>query len=46
MFWMLLPPSSNAGRHFEALPTPLDSGWAGFFRSSWSMVRRLFAPAR
>ena len=46
MFWMLLPPSANAGRHFEAYPRPEIASWGTLLRVSWGMVLHLFRPTR
>jgi hypothetical protein len=46
MYWMLLPPSANAGRHIDDDLLPLGGSWIGFFHGGWDMVMRLFAPNR
>jgi hypothetical protein len=43
MFWMLLPPSSNAGRHLDEGALPHNVKGANLFRSVWGIVRHLFA---
>lgn len=44
MFWMLLPPSGNAGRHPAEGALSHNGIWADLLRAGWGMVRRLFAP--
>lgn len=42
MYWMLLPPSANAGRHIEDDLLPLGGSWGAFFRARWDTVTHLF----
>ena len=46
MYWMLLPPSANAGRHIEYTPLPHSGYWSDLFRAGWGMVLHLLAPNR
>ena len=46
MFWMLLPPNANAGRHFEAGPRPQGASWGNVLHVSWGMVLHLLWPNR
>ena len=47
MFWMLLPPSANEGRHIEDDLLPLSGGsWAALVYAGWDKVRNLIAPKR
>jgi hypothetical protein len=46
MFWMLLPPSANAGRHIEDDLLPLSGPWVDLFHAGWDMVKHLLAPNR
>jgi hypothetical protein len=41
MYWMLLPPSANAGRHIEDDLLPLSGSWGDLLRSGWDMIVRL-----
>ena len=45
MYWMLLPPSANAGRHIEDDLLPLSASWGDRFHSGWAMIVRLLGPA-
>jgi len=45
MYWMLLPPSANAGRHIEDDLLPLSGSWRELFRAGCSVIMRLFTPA-
>ena len=45
MYWMLLPPSANAGRHIEDDLLPLSGSWRDLFHSGWDMIVRLLAPS-
>jgi hypothetical protein len=42
MYWMLLPPSANAGRHIEDDLLPLGGSWGAFFHTGWDLVTHLF----
>jgi len=44
MFWMLLPPDANAGRHIEDDLLPLGHPWADLVHAGWDIVRHLLAP--
>lgn len=44
MFWMLLPPSANAGRHIEDDSRPSNATWSGLLQAGWGMVMHLLAP--
>jgi len=46
MYWMLLPPSANAGRRIEDDLLPLAGSWAAFFQAGWDMVMHLLVPNR
>ncbi len=46
MYWMLLPPSANAGRHIEAHSLPPSGSWAERLQVVWRAVLHLFAPNR
>jgi hypothetical protein len=46
MYWMLLPPSANVGRHIEDDFLPRSGFWGELFRSGWGLVLHLFAPNR
>jgi len=46
MFWMLLPPSANAGRHFEPKSAPLSAAWGDLLQVIWRTVLNLLAPNR
>jgi hypothetical protein len=46
MYWMLLPPSANAGRHIEDGLLPLSGSWVDLFHAGWDMVLHLLAPSR
>jgi hypothetical protein len=46
MYWMLLPPSANAGRHIEDDLLPQSGTWAALFHAGWDMVLNLLAPIR
>lgn len=46
MYWMLLPPSANAGRHIEDDFSPHSGFWGSLLHSGWDMVRHLLAPNR
>jgi hypothetical protein len=44
MFWMLLPPSANAGRHIEDDLLPQSGNWSDLFLAAWDKVLLLLAP--
>jgi hypothetical protein len=46
MFWMLLPPSANVGRHLEETSLPQSGSWSELFRAGWGLVMHLLAPPR
>jgi hypothetical protein len=46
MFWMLLPPSANAGRHIEDDFSSQRGLWGDLFHTGWDMVLRMFASNR
>ena len=46
MYWMLLPPSANVGRHIEDDFLPQSGFWADLFHTGWNMVLHLLAPTR
>jgi len=35
MFWMLLPPSANAGRHIEHEMLPHRGAWSELLHAGW-----------
>jgi hypothetical protein len=46
MYWMLLPPSANAGRHMEDRLVPRSGYWGDLFHAGWGIVLRLLALSR
>lgn len=44
MYWMLLPPSANAGRHIEDDLLPQSGCWSDLFITGWDKFLRLLAP--
>lgn len=46
MYWMLLPPSANAGRHIEDDLLPLGGNWVDLFHAGWDKLLLLLAPYR
>ena len=46
MYWMLLPPNANAGRHIAPPGLPLSGYWTTVFRAGWGAVVRALAPPR
>jgi hypothetical protein len=44
MYWMLLPPSANAGRHIEDDLLPQSGNWSELFLAGWDKVLQLLAP--
>jgi hypothetical protein len=46
MYWMLLPPSANVGRHIEYPTLPRSGFWANLFHAGWGVVLHLIAPKR
>ena len=44
MYWMLLPPSANAGRHIEDDLLPIGGSWGDLLHSAWGMIVRLLVP--
>jgi hypothetical protein len=46
MYWMLLPPSANAGRHIEDDLLPLGGSWGALLQAGWDRVKHLIAPKR
>ena len=45
MYWMLLPPSANAGRHIKGNLLPQSGYWGDPFHAGWDMVLHLIAQA-
>ena len=43
MYWMLLPPSANAGRHLGDQSLPLSGYWNDVWRAAWGTVVQLLA---
>jgi hypothetical protein len=43
MYWMLLPPSANAGRHVEDDLPARNGYWSDLFLSGWDKVLQLLA---
>jgi hypothetical protein len=43
MYWMLLPPSANAGRHMDAPALPLGGSWGERLHVAWDVVLHLFS---
>lgn len=46
MYWMLLPPNANAGRHIEDDWLPQSGHWAHLFHAGWAAVLHLLVPGR
>ena len=46
MYWMLLPPNANTGRHLESYSLPLCGNWANLLRTGWGAVVSLLASHR
>lgn len=46
MYWMLLPPSANAGRHIDDHSLPQSGSWGALFHVARAVVARLLALAR
>lgn len=46
MYWMLLPPSANAGRHIEDDTLPQSGHWTDLLHAGWNAVLHLFAGNR
>ncbi len=46
MFWMLLPPPGNAGRHLSESTVPLGVHLSNALRAGWRMFVGLFASPR
>jgi hypothetical protein len=46
MYWMLLPPSANAGLHIEDDLLPLGGSWGALLHAGWDVVVHLFTPDR
>ena len=44
MYWMLLPPSANAGRHIEDDLLPQSGHWGDLFLAGWHKLLQLLAP--
>jgi hypothetical protein len=42
MYWMLLPPSANAGRHIEPYSRPPNGAQSGLLRVVRDMISRLY----
>jgi hypothetical protein len=43
---MLVPPSANAGRHFEAYPRSQIHSWGNRLHVAWNMALHLHLPSR
>ena len=43
MYWMLLPPSANAGRHVEVRLLPLGDRLIEVLRAGWGVIMDLVA---
>lgn len=41
MYWMLLPPSANVGRHIEDDSLPHSGYWDDLVSAGWNMIVRL-----
>jgi hypothetical protein len=46
MYWMLLPPSANVGRHIEDRSVPRSGCWGDLFHAGWGFVLHLLALGR
>jgi len=46
MYWMLLPPSANLGRHIEDHSLPRSGTWGALWHAGWVTVARLLALDR
>ena len=46
MYWLLLPPSANAGRQIEAPTLPLRGSWGDRLHAVWGRVLHLLKPVR
>jgi hypothetical protein len=46
MYWMLLPPSANEGRHIEDDQLPQNGYWGDLLHAGWGIVLHLLAPRR
>jgi hypothetical protein len=46
MYWLLLPPSANAGRTLSDLTVPLGGFWSTFFHAGWAHCSHIFAFGR
>ncbi len=46
MYWMLLPPSANAGRRMESHALPLRGSFGERLHVVWDVVLHLFALSR
>jgi hypothetical protein len=44
MYWMLLPPSANAGRHIDDKLAPRSGYWGDLFHAGWNIVLHLLDP--
>jgi len=40
MYWMLLPPDANAGRHIDDQRGPQGGFWGMLLHAGWGMVRQ------
>ena len=43
MYWMLLPPSANAGRHIDSQSVPQFGYWGTLMHAGWGIVRQFLA---
>jgi hypothetical protein len=46
MFWMLLPPGANAGRHIEPHSRPLSGSWVDLLRTMRGGILHVLSPGR
>ena len=46
MYWMLLPPSANVGRHIEEAPLPHSGFWSDLFCAGWSWFTHVLGTHR
>ena len=44
MYWMLLPPRANKGRHIEPDSLPQRGYWGALFHAGWDIVLLWFGP--
>ena len=46
MFWMLLPPDANAGRHLVTRTPSASRIWPPLVYAVWEAIVRLFSASR